>query len=83
MENTLENAVRYLEDKYKYKRDRDDHNDKWIHEMVAYASQVSPKLVLPERMKVDYDEPIYYRKKAEIWNSCIMEIIRLNPTILK
>ena len=41
MENTIENAIKFLEDKYKYERSRDDSNNLWIKEMVAYASACS------------------------------------------
>lgn len=41
MENTIENAAKYLEYKYGYTRERSEENDKWLHEMVAYTAACS------------------------------------------
>ncbi len=60
MENNLENAVKYLDDKYGYTRERSEENDKWINEMLAYASACSAPSSIGEEMKLTVsDEEIY------------------------
>lgn len=43
-----------------------------------YAASVSPKLVLPERMKGLGFDPV-----ASGWNACLSELRRLNPSLFK
>lgn len=81
MENTTDSAKAFL---LKW-RDEITHpvsTDYFAELLVAYASQATPKLVLPKRKEIDHDEPIYYQKKAMIWNECIEELIRLNPELI-
>ena len=76
MENTIENATAFL----------DELSDafpkmRFSQAMVEYAASVRPEVVVPKKIEIDYDEPVYYRKKAENHNMLIDKIKHLNPTL--
>ena len=47
----------------------------------ATINSVRPEVVVPKKIEIDYDEPVYYRKKAENHNMLIDKIKSLNPDI--
>ncbi len=48
---------------------------------VEYAASVRTEVVVPKKIEIDYDEPVYYRKKAENHNMLIDKIKSLNPSL--
>ena len=85
MENTLENAMSFIKSRPHYKAVIADPIivDQAAKDLFAYAASVSPKLVLPERMKISRGDSSHVVAIVKAWNGCYDEFIRLNPSILK
>ena len=67
MENTLENAIQFMNDRYG--QDIEDI-------LIAYASSVRPVVVLPSEREFDFDP------WTNGWNKCIDELRHLNPDLI-